>query len=220
MLDSTSIGVFGTNQTRRLARHFEWPSEVRYRLGIRMRFRPNRRASTDHAPGPIIAIAAPSAAITMCMDQLVPERKSRESSEIAMSEAETGVQRPMIKRLEQTAASNCAAADSGRAVTAAPSMNCASGIVAIARRSTRPVPGQPSGNAEKSRCTRGPVFRLRAVCETWNPEKWLRRTPLSGYHNGHGQPLVLYRSMIPRLRPMVTACVRSLAPSLARIFLT
>jgi hypothetical protein len=169
---------------------------VRYRGGIRIRFRPNRRASTDHAPGPIIAIDTPSAANTMCMDKPLPGKKSRESSEIAMSEAEMGVQRPMIKRPEQTAASNCNAAESGRVVTAAPAMNCASGIVAIARRSTSPVPGQPSGNAEKSRCTRGPVFRLPADCETWNPENRLRRAPLSGYllksaHNGHGSRLEL-----------------------------
>jgi hypothetical protein len=103
-----------------------------------------------------MAIDAPNAAITMCMDKPLPEKKSRESSQTAMSEPETGVHSPIIKRPEQTAASSCNAAGSGRVVTAAPLRNCASGIVAIVRRSKRPVPGQLSGNAEKRRCTEVP----------------------------------------------------------------
>jgi hypothetical protein len=43
-----------------------------------------------------------------------------------------------------------------------------------ARKNTNPVPGQPSGNVEKSLCTRGPAHRLAALSKSRNPEK---RTP-------------------------------------------
>src|SRR2546421_74177 len=48
-----------------------------YRCGIRMRFRPNRRASTDHAPGPSIASAAPNAPSRMCIHGSVGCEKAR-----------------------------------------------------------------------------------------------------------------------------------------------
>src|ERR1700730_14483233 len=42
-----------------------------------------------------------------------------------------------------------------------------------------PVPGQPSGNVEKSRCTSGPTFRLPGFRTHRNPKKRIARTPLS-----------------------------------------
>src|SRR5438034_7647404 len=77
-----------------------------YRWGIRIRFRPNRRASTDHAPGPIIARAAPNAASTRCIEPLQEGSKRRDSSETARKRPATSVQSHMIRSSEQIAARN------------------------------------------------------------------------------------------------------------------
>src|SRR5260370_41460342 len=53
------------------------------------------------------------------------------------------------------------------------------GIAATARKNASPVPGQPSGNVEKSRCTSAPVFRLSLFRTNRNPKKRIARTPLS-----------------------------------------
>jgi hypothetical protein len=55
-----------------------------------MRFRPNRRASTDHAPGPIIASATPNAANTRGIDELLKWNKRRDSSAPAMNKPAMG----------------------------------------------------------------------------------------------------------------------------------
>jgi len=60
-----------------------------------------------------------------------------------------------------------------------PAMNWTSGMVVAARKNTNPVPGQPSGNVEKSLCTRGPVLSLAARLKSRNPEKLIPWTPLS-----------------------------------------
>jgi hypothetical protein len=52
-------------------------------------------------------------------------------------------------------------------------------MAAIARKNASPVPGQPSGNVEKSRCTRGPVLRLTLFTTNRNPKKQIAGTPLS-----------------------------------------
>src|SRR5437763_12976345 len=81
-------------------------SKVGYFCGIRMRFRPNKWASTDHAPGPIIARAAPIAANTMSIDAPLKSNKRRDSSAAAMSKPAIGVQRPTTKSAEHAAAKN------------------------------------------------------------------------------------------------------------------
>src|ERR1700675_3457450 len=45
------------------------------------------------------------------------------------------------------------------------------GIPATARKNTSPAPGQPCGNVEKSRCTRGPVIRLPAFGTPSKPQE-------------------------------------------------
>jgi len=134
-----------------------------------MRFRPNRYASTDHAPGPIIARAAPKDASTICIDELLKWNERRDNSAMAISEPTMGVQRPTIKSVEQPAASNCKAIENGGVGANGPAMSCTSGIAVTARRNTNPVPGQPSGNVEKSLCTRGPAFRLQIGERSRNP---------------------------------------------------
>src|SRR5262245_5793592 len=58
-----------------------------------------------------------------------------------------------------------------------------------------------------------PLLTLARSGRVHPPRKCLRDAPLS-------RGPTHYRSMIPRFRPIVTACVRSFAASLARMFLT
>jgi hypothetical protein len=53
------------------------------------------------------------------------------------------------------------------------------GMITTARKNTSPNPGRPSGNVEKSRCTRGPDFRLALFRTHRNPKKQIALTPLS-----------------------------------------
>lgn len=135
-----------------------------------MRFRPNRRASTDHAPGPIIASATPNAAKTVGIDELLKWNARRDNSAPAMNKPAMGVQRPTIKSAEQQTASNCRVVENVRVGATGTVMNCKRGIAASARRNTKPVPGQPSGNVEKSLCTREPAFRVQMVERSGNPK--------------------------------------------------
>jgi len=98
----------------------------------------------------------------MCIEALVEGNRRRDISEIAMKRPATGVQSPMVKSAEQMAARNWKMAETGNVAPWEPAINCTSGIVVAARKNTNPVPGQPSGNVEKSLCTRGPVYRLAA----------------------------------------------------------
>jgi len=59
-----------------------------------MRFRPNKRASTDHAPGPNIASAAPKAPSRMCIHGSWECEKARNNSATAINTPATGVQKP------------------------------------------------------------------------------------------------------------------------------
>jgi hypothetical protein len=72
------------------------------------------------------------------------------------------------------AAKNWKMTETGNVVAWEPAMNCTSGIVVAARKHTNPVPGQPSGNVEKSLCTRDPVLRLAGQSKSRNPEKRIR----------------------------------------------
>ena len=79
-----------------------------------MRFRPNKRASTDQAPGPIIAIATPNAARTICIDALLESKKMSDSSPAAMLKPAIGVQRPTIKSAEHMAVNTSKVSATGR----------------------------------------------------------------------------------------------------------
>jgi hypothetical protein len=71
------------------------------------------------------------------------------------------------------------------------------------------MPGQPSAKVENSRCNllRSQEYEIHNGIDTLETGK--RLYPFRGTYN----------SMIPRFSAMVTACVRSFAPSFARIFL-
>jgi hypothetical protein len=79
------------------------------------------------------------------------------------------------------------------------------------RTSRRPLPGQPFGNIEKSRCTETSTTSI-GVSRYWSNLQKMASShpPFEGDHS----------SMIPRFSPIVTACVRSFAPNLERMLLT
>jgi hypothetical protein len=115
----------------------------------------------------------------MCIEPLLEGNKRRDSSETAMKRPATGVQSPMIRSVEQIAARNWKMIETGNGLAGDPVANCMSGIVVATRKNTSPVPGQPSGNVEKSLCTSGPVLRLTGQSKSRNPEKRMRHAPLS-----------------------------------------
>ena len=82
------------------------------------------------------------------------------------------------------------------------------------RSTSRPAPGHPFGKIENRRCKElSPFFALNSTFELVSPE-----TPR---RVGCALPFrAPYRSIIPRLKAMVTACVRSFALSLERMLLT
>ena len=78
---------------------------------------------------------------------------------------------------------------------------------AASRRMSSPAPGQEFGKVENSLCTFGQYGPEIDGCG--NPQMGeVCVTPGAGYSE-----------MIPRFSPSETACVRSLAPSFAKIFL-
>lgn len=72
-----------------------------------MRFRPNKRASSDHAPGPSIARPAATAETVMEGQKSVRlEERLSQSSRIAANPPATGVQKPTIRKSPAMAARN------------------------------------------------------------------------------------------------------------------
>jgi hypothetical protein len=167
----------------------------------------------DQAPGPIIAKAAPRTACMMAIHGS-PEcesnrRKAIHTLTMAANDPASGVHRPTRRNNPAPAPMTCGTAivnggDSRRPTIA----KRISANPVSSRRSRRPMPGQPSANVENSRCNPHlfSAYEIRNSIET-------RETG-----NGASPFWGIYSSMIPRFRAIVTACVRSLAPSFERIF--
>jgi hypothetical protein len=116
----------------------------------------------------------------MCLHGSIGCEKVRNSSAIASITPATGVHKPMSKNNAAPAATSCRLISAGGGVVNNPAIPCwTGGIAATARKNASPVPGQPSGNVEKSRCTSGPVLRLTLFRTNRNPKKRIRQTPLS-----------------------------------------
>ncbi len=77
-------------------------------------------------------------------------------------------------------------------------------------------PGQPFGNMENNRCKRNLDSKLRRCVVAGESPRTVAGIRLFRRVTARGG----YSSMMPRFRPIVTAWVWSLAPSLERIFLT
>jgi len=117
-----------------------------------MRRHPNRRASRDHAPGPIMASATHIAAKRILL-QGSPDLVIRaRNANVATRHPETGVHSPTHRSAPAIIAvssrivgwTGCTAVNSLRPwVTTA--------VQATSRRTRRPAPGQPCANVEKRR---------------------------------------------------------------------
>lgn len=91
---------FGVSRSTRKLRKSCSSTRVReiYRRWGSIRFQPKRRASTDHAPGPIIASAAPRAPNSMQIHRLSQRDDTFRSSKSAVRIPAIGVQRPNRNR--------------------------------------------------------------------------------------------------------------------------
>jgi hypothetical protein len=176
-----------------------------------MRFLPKRRASTDQAPGPSIASPAPNMANSIWLQGSPERQKAPHNPIIAAAPPAMGVHKPAHRNSPAAASISslrkcCWSGDSTDLMT--PSWSKV--IPAPSRRQRRPIAGQPLAKVENKRCRNSSRFRLRGPSEDRNP-----RTGFAG-----SLFRVIYSSMIPRFSPIVTAWVRSFAPSLRRMFLT
>ena len=137
-----------------------------------IRFRPKSRASRDQMPGPSIASAAPTTASTMQVRRLSALERAVHSSTITTNTPAIGVKNPIRRRTPPIVARDC------------PMIPCHSGAISILatpswartipapnRRRRRPLPGQPLGNMENSRCREGLNDKVRESAGQSNPQK-------------------------------------------------
>ena len=150
-----------------------------------MCFLPNRRASMDHAPGPIIAKAAAKIANARTSHGSPECEENREIAiqalTVAASVPAIGVNKPSKRAIP------AAMQIIGRTTVAhgVPSRmpSIPKGMIAAPvtkRRSRRPTPGQPSAKLEKSRCTRSRSNNRGFAAESIVPELGRRDAPLGG----------------------------------------
>jgi hypothetical protein len=131
-----------------------WGGDSIYRCGISICFRPNRRASRDHAPGPIIASAAPEVASMMGVPTLPAPEKAIHTSTTVINVPQIGVHRPRSRSVPAPAPIICGKNEANCGA----SRNCSNprqkrNVAVTTRCRSRPLPGQLFGNAENRRCT-------------------------------------------------------------------
>ena len=166
-----------------------------YRRGISKCFRPNRRASIDHAPGPVIANVA--ADVARRMEIPLVEENAIHASTIAIRVPLIGVHKPKSIKIAGHAATTCGMTKANCGVSLRrPNAHQNRNVAVIRRCTRRPLPGQPFGNIEKRRCKDLSSLR-RLTGRQQTPER-----------PNEGRGLLLsggYSSMIPRFTPIETA---------------
>src|SRR5437016_13856338 len=121
--------------------------------GARMRFLPKSLASTDQAPGPIIARVAPNVAKRIGIQGVSGRANAIQSSAIATSVPITGVHNPSARTSPAAAAIIC-----GVVKIRAESLSTRSiaekkrAAPVTSRWTKRALPGQPLANVENKRC--------------------------------------------------------------------
>ena len=133
-----------------------------YRCGISKCFRPNRRASMDHAPGPIIANVAPDAANIRGIPPPPALEKAIHNSTTAINVPQIGVHKPKSSSIPAPVPIRCGTERDASLRRPNPKQNRNAAVTTRCRR--RPLPGQPFGNAEKRRCKRTPFSALSLGC--------------------------------------------------------
>ena len=129
---------------------------VRSRTSIR--FHPNSRASSDQAPGPTSAKAAPRVANKMVAHGSAgPPELKFQSSRSAITDPATGVHKPARSRIPATTSITLKITwPSGAPAPNRRNPNAIPAIPATSRISSNPTPGQPWANVEKRRRKRPP----------------------------------------------------------------
>jgi hypothetical protein len=132
---------------------------TRSRTSIRRH--PKRRASTDHAPGPSNANAAPMVARKIQADGSPDRETAYQSARAPARDPAMGVHSPAIREIPAATATTCKIADSRVApannrVTPLP----AKAIPATNRINRRPAPGEPPAKVENRRRTRFFLYDL------------------------------------------------------------
>jgi len=150
-----------------------------------MRFLPNSRASSDQAPGPIIANAAAKIA---CERAAQGSPECGENREIAIhalaaaaSTPATGVNKPTNRSSADATPIICRATVNGGGpsrMLLIPKWISAAPVSKRSRR--RPVPGHPSANVENSRCTISHSENIRFVKESTDPKLGWRDPSFGG----------------------------------------
>jgi hypothetical protein len=167
-----------------------------------MRLHPNRRASTDHTPGPIIASAMLVLASRIFRQGSPDLTIKLHTAKAAIRHPETGVHKPANRRTPPiTAAPSRAAGSIDCAARTPGSPNARATVPATRRKIRRPAPGQPWANVEKRRRKHSP-----AEDAGFRPEKV---APIGFLRHSFGELLEPGKksqdSIIPRLIPMIAA---------------
>jgi hypothetical protein len=120
-----------------------------------MRFHPKRRASTDQAPGPSNARAAPRVPSMILVHGSPGCEKAFHSAMTATNAPAMGVHNPANRSIPEPVASTSRIAG---AIVGSPrnvvSPRTTNAIPATSLMSSRPTPGEPWANVENSRRTR------------------------------------------------------------------
>jgi hypothetical protein len=184
-----------------------------------MRLHPNRRASTDHAPGPNIARAAPEAAIRR-YSKLCPCAMNIPPTSINATSVPTiTVYKPTTRKIAELPRRTDMMAMGMEGPLSRAGMEMRINAKPMTRRiNIRPNPGQPPAKVEYKRRNgrTSPTAIFLVLARNWRPRSGLDSASFEAAVRLVG----LYSSMIPRFRAMVVAWVRSLAPNLERMFFT
>ena len=125
---------------------------------VRIRFHPNKRASRDQTPGPIMDSATPSAASRILLQGSPHLTMRAHNANAATRHPETGVHRPTTRNPPAIIAATSRIAGSPGWATLNPRRPEATTVLqATSRRIRRPAPGQPCANVEKRRRTSIPL---------------------------------------------------------------
>ena len=121
--------------------------------GARMRFLPKSFASTDQAPGPIIARVAPKVAKRIGTHEVSKRAKTIQSSAIATRAPMMGVHNPRARKIPAVAPTILGAVKiRGDCFTSVAIAEEKSATPASNRWTNKALPGQPFANVENKRC--------------------------------------------------------------------
>lgn len=139
----------------------------------------------DHAPGPIIAKAADNIACVTGIHGSPDCKGSREKAihtfTIAASAPATGVKKPTRRTAPDAAPVTSRMTINGGVPSRKPLIpKWISEAPVSKRRSTRPTPGQPSANVEKSRCTTSRLESRASVTESIDLKLGSHAPPFGG----------------------------------------